>query len=50
MQKLLEILNGLIEKYKIEEADVRMIQEALSEIEGNATDEFKYEEDEEDQA
>lgn len=48
MQKLLEILNGLIEKYKIEEADVRMIQEALSEIEGNATDEFKYEEDVED--
>lgn len=47
MQKLLEILNGLIEKYKIEEADVRMIQEALSEIEGNSSEEFKYEEDEE---
>jgi len=47
MTKLLEILNSLIEKYQIEEADVREIQAALAEIESDAEDEFKYEEEEE---
>lgn len=46
MKKLLEILNSLIEKYQIEEADVREIQTALAEIESDAEDEFKYEEEE----
>lgn len=50
MKKLLEILNSLIEKYQIEEADVREIQTALAEIESDAEDEFKYEEEEEVQA
>lgn len=45
MKKLLEILNSLIEKYQIEEADVREIQSALSEIESDAEDEFTYEEE-----
>ena len=47
MKKLLEILNSLIEKYQIEEADVREIQSALAEIENDAQDEFTYEEEEE---
>lgn len=42
MTKLLEILNALIEKYQIEEADVREIQTALAEIESEAESEFEY--------
>ena len=45
MKKLLEILNSLIEKYQIEEADVREIQSALAEIENDAEEEFSYEEE-----
>ena len=44
MQKLLELLNGLITKYKISEADVKTLQAAMSEIEGSLSDEFNYEE------
>lgn len=47
MKKLLEILNSLIEKYQIEEADVREIQTALAEIESDAEDEFSYSDEEE---
>ena len=45
MQKLLELLNGLITKYKISEEDVKTLQAAMSEIEGSLSDEFDYEED-----
>ena len=48
MQKLVELLNSLIQKYNMEQADVEQIQAALSELEGNTAEEFKYEEDEED--
>lgn len=44
MQKLLELLNGLITKYKISEEDVKTLQAAMSEIEGSLSDEFNYEE------
>lgn len=46
MKKLLEILNSLIEKYQIEEADVREIQSALAEIENDAAEEFSYTDEE----
>lgn len=46
MAKLLEILNSLIEKYQIEEADVLEIQTALAEIESEAESEFSYYDDE----
>ena len=44
MQKLLNLLNGLITKYKISEEDVKTLQAAMSEIEGSLSDEFDYEE------
>lgn len=44
MQKLLELLNGLITKYKISEEDVKTLQAAMSEVEGSLSDEFDYEE------
>ena len=44
MQKLLELFNGLITKYKISEEDVKTLQAAMSEIEGSLSDEFDYEE------
>jgi hypothetical protein len=44
MQKLLQLLNGLITKYKISEEDVKTLQAAMSEIEGSLSDEFDYEE------
>ena len=44
MQKLLELLNELITKYKISEEDVKTLQAAMSEIEGSLSDEFDYEE------
>lgn len=47
MQKLLEILNELIQKYNIAEEDVNAIQAALSELEGNTSEEFEYEEEKE---
>ena len=49
MTKLLEILNSLIEKYQIEEADVREIQAALAEIESDAESEFSYSDEEEEE-
>lgn len=49
MTKLLEILNSLIEKYQIEEADVREIQTALAEIESDAESEFSYSDEVEDE-
>lgn len=45
MQNLVEILNALIQKYNMEEADVNAIQKALSELEGNTASEFAYEEE-----
>ena len=51
MQKLVELLNSLIQKYNMEQADVEQIQAALSELEGNTSEEFEYEDEkEEDQA
>ena len=44
MQKLLELLNGLITKYKISEEDVKTLQSAMSDIEGSLSNEFDYEE------
>ena len=35
MQKLVELLNSLIQKYNMEQADVEQIQAYLSELEGN---------------
>lgn len=46
MKELLEVLNALIEKYNIEEADVAMLQDVLSKIEGNDSEEFDYKEEE----
>lgn len=46
MQKLVELLNSLIQKYNMEQADVEQIQAALSELEGNTESEFEYEETE----
>ena len=43
MQKLVELLNSLIQKYNIEQADVEQIQAVLSELEGNTSEEFEYE-------
>ena len=44
MQELLELLNGLITKYKISEDDVKSLQKAMSDIEGSLSNEFDYEE------
>lgn len=46
MEELVEILNGLIEKYQIEEQDVAMLQEALSQLETGMEEEFTYETEE----
>ena len=43
MQKLLELLNSLVEKYNIQEEDVMEIQSALAAIEGAEDEEFDYE-------
>lgn len=43
MQKLLELLNSLVEKYNIQEEDVMEIQSALAAIEGAEDEEFEYE-------
>lgn len=45
MQELMDLLNSLIEKYNIEQADVAAIQEAVANVEGSGDDEFGYEED-----
>lgn len=47
MQKLVELLNSLIQKYNMEQADVEQIQAALSELEGNTASEFEYEDEKE---
>ena len=47
MQKLVELLNSLIQKYNMEQADVEQIQAALSELEGNTSEEFEDEEEKE---
>lgn len=44
MQELMDLLNSLIEKYNIEQADVAAIQEAIANVEGSGDDEFGYEE------
>lgn len=46
MQKLVELLNSLIQKYNMEQADVEQIQAALSELEGNTASEFSYSDEE----
>ena len=47
MNELLNLLNSLIEKYKIEEEDVAAIQEAIAKVEGSEGEEFSYKETEE---
>ena len=47
MQNLLDLLNSLVEKYNMEQADVVAIQEAIASIEGAADTEFQYEPEEE---
>lgn len=42
MSKLLDTLQAMIEKYNIAEEDIAIIQEALSELENGANDEFEY--------
>lgn len=44
MEMLLNVLNDLIQKYKIAEEDVAAVQEALSMLENGGADEFGYEE------
>lgn len=44
MEQLLNVLQGLIEKYQIAEEDVAAVQEALSMLENGGADEFGYEE------
>lgn len=44
MENLLNVLQGLIEKYQMSEQDVAMIQEALSSLEMGGAEEFDYEE------
>jgi len=47
MDKLVEVLNALIEKYQFTEEDIALLQEALSELENGAEEEFTYAENEE---
>ena len=49
MDKLVEVLNALIEKYQFTEEDIALVQEALSELENGAEEEFTYEENEEEE-
>ena len=46
MQELMNLLNELVEKYQMEEADVARIKEALAKVEGAGDEEFAYEEEE----
>lgn len=46
MEKLVEVLQTIIEKYGISEEDFNKLQEALTELETGANEEFAYEEDE----
>ena len=45
MEKLLDVLQFLIEKYNVTEEDFMKVQEALTELENGADEEFAYEED-----
>jgi len=47
MENLVEVLNALIEKYQFTEEDIALVQEALSELENGAEEEFTYEENKE---
>lgn len=44
MEKLLEVLQYIIEKYSVSEEDFNQIQEALTELENGANEEFAYDE------
>lgn len=46
MEKLVNVLQDLIEKYNIMDEDVATIQEALSALESGGEDEFTYAEEE----
>lgn len=47
MEKLLNVLQEVIEKYNVADEDIANIQEALSELETGAESEFDYSEEEE---
>lgn len=44
MEKLVNVLQGIIEKYNVSEDDFNMVQEAITELENGANEEFAYEE------
>lgn len=48
MDQLMNVLQGLIEKYQVSEQDVAILQEALSALEMGGAEEFGYEEPEQD--
>ncbi len=45
MEQLIEVLQGIIEKYQIEQQDVALIQEAIYAAQGATADEFTYEQE-----
>lgn len=45
MEDLLNVLQAIIEKYQIEDADVAAIQEAIDKAVGASADEFVYTEE-----
>lgn len=49
MERLLEVLQYIIEKYNVSEEDFNEIQKALSELESGANEEFSYDEAETDE-
>ena len=45
MDQLIEVLQGIIEKYQIEQQDVALIQEAIDAAQGTTAEEFTYEQE-----
>lgn len=45
MEHLIEVLQGIIEKYQIEQQDVALIQEAIDAAQGATAEEFTYEQE-----
>jgi hypothetical protein len=45
MDQLIEVLQGIIEKYQIEQQDVALIQEAIDAAQGATAEEFTYEQE-----
>lgn len=48
MKELVNLLNELFEKYKVDEQDIVAVQQAVANVEGDDNDEFVYEKESED--